>query len=186
MRVFDDYETALTAYKERFAGAQEEPLKRLTQPEQQLGSYQHVVGICAQEWGIECGRTYQGVEPLQPEGTASAFPQVASLTPTFAWKPSSKTDVSYDFVIYETVSLVESDMFNGRIPGKTVFYVGDVKEPKFALQTPLETGKKYNWSVRLRRGDTVSSWSRCGYFAFIIVAFISESGKWFGFSTPSK
>jgi len=42
------------------------------------------------------------------------------------------------------------------------------------------------WSVRLRNGDTVSSWTTTSYFAFFIVGSARGSGQWYGFTTPDK
>ena len=45
---------------------------------------------------------------------------------------------------------------------------------------------KYEWSVRVRDGDTVSTWSTTSQFTFLIVAAVFTHGDWFSLSTPAR
>ena len=182
----DDYAAALKGLQARLAEAKLEPVKALMRPEV-VGSYKRMIGICAPIWGIECNRTYQGVEAIRPEGTNESYPTTSSLTPAFEWLPSKAEGVSYDLAIYQADSLVFLDPLNLHIErGKLAHYAEALREPKYQLTVPLQPGRKYMWSVRLRNGDTVSSWTTTSYFAFFIVGSARGSGQWYGFTTPDK
>ena len=186
--VADNYSEALKKVETRLQEAQMEPMKSLARTEGRLGTYKRTLGICAKDWGIACGRTYQGVEPLLPQDTTEGFPTTSTRTPLFEWKPSKTDGVTYDIAIYESVTLAGFDAVPGarRQRGKLAAYAEGLQEPRFQLSTPLQPDRKYMWSVRLRNGDTVSSWSVSSYFAFFIVGWASGSGAWFGFSTPDR
>jgi hypothetical protein len=155
----------------------------LMRPERRLGSYRRVTSICATvDWGIACDRTNQGVKPLSPAQSTQGFPTIDSLTPRLAWSAAHGEGVTYDLAIYESISAPLLGLNHMR--GPLVFYAEALPEPFHQLDTPLARGKRYEWSVRLRNGDTVSTWSTTGYFVFLIIAAASGSGDWFGFATP--
>lgn len=149
-----------------------------------VGSYKRVVEICARAWEIECDRTYQGVAALLPEGTNEGSETTAGLTPQFEWKPSKMLGISYDVAIYESESLNLLGTIKER--GKLAAYAEGLREAKFQLDKPLEPGKKYLWSVRLRQDETVSTWTTTSYFAFFIIGSARGSGQWYGFTTPDR
>jgi len=182
----DEYEAALRRVEPRLAKWKLEPLKALMRPEERLGSYQRLLGICAKPWGLECDRSYQGVVAVQPEGTFEGYPTTSSRTPLFEWKPSPTEGVAYDLAIYEAFTPSSDFLGLYRERGKLIFYVEGIPEPRYQLESPLPADRKYMWSVRLRRGDTVSTWTNTSYFAFFIVASVRGSGKWYGFETPAK
>lgn len=186
--VADRYDDALKKVEARLAEAKVEPVKALMQSERRLGEYKRTLGICAKDWGIECNRKLQGVEPVLPENTLGGFPTVSNLTPSFEWKPSTADGVAYDVAIYESLALAGFDSLPGAAKqrGRLAAYVEGLREPKFQLGTPLQPNKRYFWSVRLRNGDMVSGWSTSSYFAFFIVGWASGSGDWFGFTTPDS
>jgi hypothetical protein len=186
--IVDNYPEALKKVEERLAEGRIEPMRALIRAEGPLGTSKRTLGICAKDWGIGCGRTYQGVEPLLPEGTTEAFPVISSRTPVLEWRPSKAQGVSYDVAIYESVTLAGIAGLPGarRQRGKLAAYMEGLEEPRFEVSTPLLPDKQYMWSVRLRSGDTVSTWSASSYFAFFIVGYSRGSGAWFGFSTPDK
>lgn len=181
----DGYSAAVESFKNRFPKAQE-PVKSVALSEGKTGSYRSMRYVCAEDWGIKCTKSYQGVTPLTPDLSSSAFPEIDSLLPTFEWEPSSQDDVSYDLVVYEAVSYSRTPMHIEHMPGRLVAYEEDINEAKFSLKKPLQPKSKYFWSVRLRRNDVVSNWSQFSYFKFYIVAWTSGSGQWFTFATPSK
>jgi hypothetical protein len=155
----------------------------LMRPERRLGSYRRVTSICATvDWGIGCDRTNQGVKPISPVQSTQGFPTVDSLTPRLAWSAPYGERVTYDLAIYESISAPMLGLDHMR--GPLIFYAEALPEPFCQLDTPLARGKRYEWSVRLRSGDTVSTWSTTGYFVFLIIAAASGSGNWFGFATP--
>ena len=161
------------------------PVKALMRPEARLGTYARMTSICAtQDWGIECDRTNQGVKPLSPDQSAGSHPKTDSLTPRLAWSPAGREGVTYDVAVYESFSTPWVGL--SRTRGALVLYAEGLKEPVFQPAAPLSPGKAYEWSVRLRSGDTVSGWSTTGYFAFFIVGVATGSGNWFGFATPDR
>lgn len=184
--VLDQYAEALKRVEARLADGKLEAMKGLMRLEEQAGSFKRVTGICAKAWGLNCDKNYQGVEPLQPEGTAQRFPVTRDLAPLLEWKPTSRPEVSYDVAIYESLTLrygLEGVPANLR--GKLVAYAEGLREPRYS-SAALQPGKKYEWTVRLRDGDTVSSWSTTSYSFFAVVAAGRGSGQAFGFETPGK
>jgi hypothetical protein len=65
-------------------------------------------------------------------------------------------------------------------PGRLAVYAENIDSPQFGIRNPFKPKTKYFWSVRLRKGDQISTWSRRGHFT----PFFSSSGEWFGFETP--
>jgi hypothetical protein len=155
----------------------------LMKAEERLGRYRRMTSVCAvAEWGIECDRTNQGVKPLSPAQTTSGFPIVDSLTPRLAWSPVDREGVTYDLAVYESIGAPILGLKH--IRGTLLLYVEALPQPFYQFDTPLARGKRFEWSVRLRREDVVSTWSTTGYFVFFIIGAASGSGNWFEFSTP--
>lgn len=184
--VRDGYEPRLAAEAAGLAAAKLEPVKSLMQVEARLGNYRRTADICNPIWGIECTRTFRGVEAVAPPGTESKFPAVPTLAPLLEWKPSPAPGATYDVAVYEALSLFGNpDLPGGRAQlGALVAYAEDIAEPRYQFTAPLAPSRRYFWSVRVRQGDAVSSWSTTGYFVFLLVAAASGSGGWFGFTTP--
>jgi len=114
--------------------------------------------------------------------TGQGYPDVVDGRPQLAWKPSTAAGVTYDVAIYESLTLTVDLPTAPRARGALVAYAEALPEPSFKPQQPLAPGKRYMWSVRLRNGDTVTSWSTTGYYAVIA----GGSGHWFGFATGEK
>ena len=183
--VRDAYADAVKDFEAAFTKEGLVPKVALMKPEAMLGKYRRVTNICAaSEWGIECDRSHQGVKPLSPDQGTLQYPQTNNLKPRLAWSPVGGKDVTYDVAVYESIS----SRFTGvdRMRGALVLYAEALREPFFQIETPLLPGKRHEWSVRLRRGDSVSNWSTTGYVAFVIVGVASGSGYWFGFTTPER
>lgn len=180
--VEDDFEAAVAANRPWLDGNGWEPTSGLMQPERRLGLARRMVDICDEQWGLTCETQARGVRPTEPERSGVRQLPVASLTPRLAWTPSPRVGVSYDVAVYESVALV--NVPGGlRTRGQLVSYVEDLMTPSHQVTEPLRPGRQYAWSVRLRDGDTVSTWSTSGYFVFFIVGWISGSGDWFLFET---
>lgn len=185
--VVDQYAETLKRVDARIAAEKFEAVKGLMRLEGQTGSHKRVTEICDKAWGLTCDRTYQGVEAVRPSGTELGFPVTQDLTPLLEWKPSGRPEVSYDVAIYESFTFrYGATGVVPRMRGALVAYSEGLREPRYVPATPLLPGKRYEWTVRLRDGDTVSSWSATSYFVFVIVAGASGSGQGFGFTTPSK
>jgi hypothetical protein len=185
--IADNYQTSVERETARLAAAKIEPVNAVMRREEQPGSYTRIGGICAKAWGLECTRNYQGLKPVLPERVNEEnFPLVASLTPLLEWEPTKAEGVTYDVAVYEALHLsgVEGLPGNRYQQGKIAIYAENLRDPRFQIESALKPGQKYLWSVRMRKGDTVSTWSTTGFFAFFIVGWASGSGNWFGFMTP--
>ena len=184
----DAYEATLKRASEKLAAGKFSPTKGVLRPERPPGTFSEVRPICAQFWGLTCTEANQGLEAIQPNfrGTISSFPVTDSLSPLFEWKPPARTDVTYDIAVYESISF---EYLGGRVErmlGSQVAYAEGLTEPKFRPTTPLAPSKKYEWSVRLRQGDVVSTWSTTGYSFDVFIAARSATGQFFAFETPFK
>lgn len=134
--------------------------------------------ICDKAWGIECGSGYDGVRPDIPD-------TVKSLQPVLKWKGSSRADVRYDVVVYETFGYSIAPR-SGRMHGPIVAYAEGLERPEFQMPQPLRPKTKYYWGVRLRAKDTVSNWSRYGSGGFYLVRISSRRNHLYSFDTPAK
>lgn len=187
--VQDHFPALASAYEARFPNG-EAPNKALMEiaraPE---GTGGGVSNICAEKWGLECTRNRVGVEVVSPPQHEDDFPKVNSLTPTLTWRPSTNPAVSYDVVIYDAIPY-------GKWP-RTRYLQGELVESAFDLTTasytpnkPLVAGRKYFWTVRLREGSQVSTWSTMGFqkVGFFLVAIVSEgiSGSPFRLETLQR
>jgi len=179
----DDFNSMETLFEQRYPNAKQ-PTKGLFRTEETLGNYNYVKPVCSADWGIECTSRYRGVEPISPEMIIDGFPVATNLTPTFKWKPSVYSRVTYDLVVYEAASHSSTLIPADYTPGRLALYEEDINQPQFIPRTPLKPETKYYWSVRLRDGDLVSDWSSFSYAVFVVVYAASGQGNWFGFSTP--
>ena len=155
-----------------------------------LGTFSRVVDVCASRWAVPCSKSLSGVTALDPPvvtdvlamGAPSAG-RVNSLRPNFSWK--GPVGASYDFAVWRAVEYQAGTFAKPeRTPGPLVHYAQALDRAEFADIPPLQPRSRYYWSVRLREGETVSTWSTTGHFTFLIVAMSSSSGKLFEFETP--
>lgn len=165
------------------------PTKRLLMPEEKIGAYSHVRSTCAKEWGVECSRSLRGVEPIAPAVARNfrgvGFARVDTTMPELRWKPAPGPDITYDVAVWEAADYtLPETLITGHMPGKLIAYKEALDSPTLALTTPLNRNTKYHWSVRLRKGETVSTWSRAGHSMFLVVMWSYSSGYWFGLETP--
>jgi len=181
----DNFASGVEAFRVKFPNTQIVPERAIARIEQ-TGTFEQTTGICGTEWGIECTRSNVGVEPIYPELPRNAT--VDSLTPILKWTPSSQAGVTYDVVVYEEQKIPRNflGVIEDSLPGRRVHYTQGLTQPTLKLRSSLQPGRTYFWSVRLRRGETVSTWSTFGFFDFFIVGWTSGYGQWFTFSTPGK
>lgn len=184
--VLDQYDETLKLLQPRLTSGKFRPVKARIQPEQPPGNYKAMRPVCDAAWGISCSETNLGVEIVRPVGMGP-FPTTESRTPLLEWKPSTQKDVTYDVAIYESLNFEFTQWGSiNRMLGSRAAYAEGLTEPRFTPSTPLQPDKKYEWSVRLRRGDTVSSWSTTSFSLNLIIAARSNSGRYFGFETPAQ
>ncbi|MEJ2141211.1 MAG: hypothetical protein P8Y24_02445 [Gammaproteobacteria bacterium] len=182
--IANNFKSALINYQNKFPTQTSAPQASLMKGRKKLGQYNLVGHPCHKMWGITCTKRYRGVEPISPEIANHGFPQTESLSPVFKWKPSSSSDITYDFVIYEAASYSVSGMDKQYVEGRLVDYWENVKQPYLTLLSPLKPATRYFWSVRTRKGQTVSGWSSFSFMGFYVFAMTSGVGKPFAFSTP--
>jgi hypothetical protein len=111
---------------------------------------------------ISCAR-FTVVKPIYPEiGQNNVFPStVDGLQPTFRWEPSPAAE-TYDFIIYKAINFDKGIwIWKGirRAVGREIYYREGLKESEHKIEEPLAPNTEYYWSVRIRKGQEVSSWS---------------------------
>lgn len=183
-RVVDQYEKSVQDFQPRFVNSALVAKKAIMQPDPPLGHFTDVWKICSQKTGLPCDFGLYGVKPLEPVGAEKSYPAVSSLKPLLAWQPAPKGGFTYDLAIYESLAIGIDMPGVRKLRGRLVEYAEGLSDPKYQVRQALKPGMKYDWSVRLREGDTVSTWTTTSYFAFFIVGWASGSGQWFGFRTP--
>lgn len=122
-----------------------------------------ILGLTACAW-----KTIDGLTPVHPKARLTYWnmepPTVGSLRPTFRWEPVTEPDARYDFIIYESHKIpAPSLLTEDWAIGKEVYYRQGFEEPEHELEVPLQPNSAYYWSVRVRRGENVSDWSRFAY-----------------------
>ena len=185
--VKDEFDSARRGLKDQRAAPDGESYKSLVVLEQ-IPAGKKVVGICSGIWGIKCTEEIKGVHALSPEVQRDNFAIASSRAPLLSWKPSSDREITYDIIVFEALPLDRVGWNTRYIQGPIVEYARGIKTVQYKLKNKLKAATKYFWSVRLRKNDTVSSWSSISYkyFAFLLVAAAwgSGSGVYFNFSTP--
>ncbi len=159
------------------------PENATMQPEDEPGTASTIRYICAEGWGISCTKQFRGITPVRPT-EVRGFKTADRLDPLFQWQPSTDPQVTYDAVIYEAADYKGRNGTN-YIMGRLTAYRQGLTGPQWQIDRPLTPGQKYYWSVRLRKGETVSNWSTYSFFNFFLIGFSSGSGQWFSFAAPS-
>ncbi len=136
-------------------------------------------------------KNVHGVTPIYPKLTVTNIGEVSiteSFQPTFRWEPVEEPDVQYDFIIYESGRLPLHYRPENWSVGSEVYYREGLKEAEHKLEEPLKPHRGYYWSVRVRRGENVSDWSR--FTDYACYGYYSRCGiykyPFFVFQTPSK
>ena len=187
----DDYLSSFHHFKNRFPHIRDTPSIEIMSLEEKLGSFEKIDHICSPDFGIDCdhkvlGKSFGGVIPLTPVVSFEPFQVIDNTTPSFSWKPSSHEDITYDLVIYEAATYYFDGYQGSEIPGRVALYVEDLKNPEYQLTKELNPATKYYWSVRLRRNDLVSTWSKFHYFYTVLLVTTFGTNQWFTFETPSN
>ncbi len=127
--------------------------------------------------------TTHGITPISPRAGMSYWthqpPVVETVQPTFRWEPVAESNARYDFVIFESYDYKA-------VVGRKVYYKEGLQEPEHTLEVSLQPDRKYYWSVRVRRGEEVSDWSRFDYWHRMTCGRSYEEFAFFRFRTPSK
>jgi len=180
-KIDDDFDETMAALKDKIPTASvQPPLKSLMILEPTLGRASSWWSICSERSGLTCDHSYQGLQALKPAGADKGFPLVDSLEPILQWKPPSVGDFTYDVAVYESISVAPARTLRGKL----VAYAEGLSDPTWKISPSLDPGRRYEWSVRLRSGDEVSTWSTSGHLTFLVIGFGGGYGQWFGLSTP--
>lgn len=152
-----------------------------------VGRFSAVVDVCAARWWLQCSSNIKGVTALNPPVTIELggprAARVTGLQPGFSWQGS--VGAAYDFAVWRAVEYRVSVLMNKEhVRGPLVHYAEGLDKAEFTDIPPLQPRSRYYWSVRLRQGDTVSTWSTAGHFTFLLVAMSRSSGRPFEFETP--
>lgn len=124
-----------------------------------------------------------GIQPVDPKvGNPRNPPSVASLQPTLRWEPERGSHVTYDLIIFEAVEIKPRWGGARWAPGEAVYFREGVKKPEHRVEQSLMRKAVYFWSIRTRRGDTVSEWSRYDYRR----DRVKEAIPFFMFQTPTN
>lgn len=182
--VEDKYDEVMVRYREKYPARNKVPVSEIMVEPTMVGNVSAVRGQCHDDWNVECDKRFSGVTPVSPEVSSSGFPALDTLQPEFRWKGCSRSDISYDLIIYEAAAYaVAGATTPSYTKGHVVAYVEDLKEPRWQMDTPLKPDTRYFWSVRLREGGTVSLWSVQSHTTFLLVYMSWGSGNWFQFKT---
>lgn len=125
--------------------------------------------------------TIHGITPISPRaGMNNRPPAVKTLQPTFRWEPVAESNARYEFIIFES--------YGGEaVVGREVYYREGLQEPEHTLEVSLQPDREYYWSVRMRRGEEVSEWSRFDYWKHEACDYARHREfAFFRFQTPSK
>ena len=182
--IIDKFDAAKPLFKQKFPDREKEPAKALITFPTPPGNYSFIAPVCHPDWGISCTDNYRGVTPLQPTVANSGFPVAESSTPTFRWEPSTDENTHYDFILYEAATYSIDGIAPKYTKGNLMAYEEDLASNSWVPPMSLKPDTKYYWSVRLRQGALVSSWSTLSYWYFIVIASGSGYGQWFAFQTP--
>ncbi len=156
----------------------------------ETGNVGTVISECDDRWQRACTDDQHGVAALSPEPRSASgvarFTPVGDLKPQLEWAGSADPEVEYDLIVWEALpyrtSMVEDERF---ARGRIVTYVEGLAEPTHRLTEPLEPDRFYYWSVRYRRGATVSAWSTYSYAGGNPLIFWQYGGRLrFAFRTP--
>lgn len=180
----DDFEREALQFEANYPSVTQKLSRGLVSPEPRPGTWLKMSGICAPDWKIGCTKNYWGVTPLLPSD-GKKFASVDGLSPQFRWTPSADSTVTYDIVLYEAASFNDDGITRQFTEGRLVDYSQGLAEPQWTPNVALEPNRKYYWSVRARRKETVSTWSSYSYFNFFLIGFSSGYGQWFKFATPA-
>lgn len=119
--------------------------------------------------------TYHGLKPITPMFSD----KTTDLRPAFKWYPSEKSNVKYDFIVYERVLKRTGGLNYVPVGGETVYYRENIDKPEHMIETDLKPGKAYLWSVRVREGDNVGPWSLYDFSAYYVIGYVIQRNHLF-------
>lgn len=112
--------------------------------------------------------TKKGIQVTFPEYEQT----IATLQPTLQWQAVPGSGVTYDLVMYEEEQ--ENPLLSKE----------GLTEASFKVESELKPGTLYRWTVRSRKGDVISEWTKQETTVFVGVAF-SKQRRIMRFFTPA-
>jgi hypothetical protein len=154
------------------------------------GSFRETLPICDESWGLRCNNEHAGVVPTSPRASTS-FPRPSGNAPRLVWEGVGADRFTYDLVVYESAEWTDTGIDPQYVPGRIALYKENFTEPSLrlgGLVSTLQRDSRYFWTVRLRKGDRVSTWSTHGHFFLypnsVFLSLASAHNQLFTFSTP--
>jgi hypothetical protein len=180
--VGDDYASALHRFGASLPDHPRILEHQLMEPYGVPDGDEQVYEICSGEWGVSCNIARQGLVPTLPTKSRGPSYVIKEREPRFAWTPTKTSGMTYDFALFDTV-------YYHSVPYRAhlIAYEQDIAQPSWTLREPLQPGQAYFWSVRLRHGRAVSTWSTQsnGYVTGMFgTNLILAEDSWFRFDLP--
>lgn len=113
---------------------------------------------------------YLGLKPVLPERGSV----IDTLQPTFQWEQQPEDGITYDLVVY-----AEGNDIN------PVYYREGLTGTSHRIESVLEPETSYSWSVRTRKGDRLSEWTKQETSVFTGISYHRRL-KRMTFTTPKQ
>ncbi|PLX94603.1 MAG: hypothetical protein C0621_05345 [Desulfuromonas sp.] len=128
--------------------------------------------------------TFHGVTPLYPEVGNPNYPaDVETTQPTFRWEAVDAPGTTYDLIVYNGIKVETFLEGVKRSRGEEIYYREGIETNAHKIEIHLEMGKEYYWSVRTRKGETVSTWGSYDYTLFLGTAYVKFWNRPYIFET---
>lgn len=129
--------------------------------------------------------SFGNIKPIYPEVGNPNFPkETQSLQPTFRWEAVKSTGATYDLIVYQGIKTESFWEGVKRSIGEEIYYREGLTQTEHKLEEPLQPGKEYYWTVRVRHGDQTSEWAKYDYTLFLGTAYMKAGNQPFIFKTP--
>jgi len=126
--------------------------------------------------------TYKGIKPIYPTHKG----MVSSLQPILRWEAISDTNATYDIVIYERAGEQHTEGTSGvEWDRKKVYYRENIQGTSHKVEIPLKPNTTYLWSLRARKGENISKWSKLQIEVFTGISYHRRS-RLFEFKSPPE
>ena len=123
--------------------------------------------------------SHKGLSPINPNNGAT----IETLQPQFEWEESDQKDVTYDLAVFESDKDPQGGPAESEELIEKILYKEDIKETSYTFEKELELNKVYYWSVRIRKGSKVGTWSTVQTQVFTGLTYHRRTRNW-TFTTP--
>jgi hypothetical protein len=141
-------------------------------------------------FGIPIHACISPIYPAMGYGYVYRYLTIDTLTPELKWRDLKKRGQTYDVAIWETPyrSIEDVDKKADQLQsswGELIFYTNNIPTNFYQITIPLKPDTYYNWSVRIRDGEKVKSWSSFNQAEDEVVTMVVRDNNPFGFKTPA-